>query len=88
MATSKQEIRRWFERAKAEGATHMLIICDGFDHEDYPVSVKFGTDPRAVAKDYAGQSMQRVMECYAMHLDMEAQLAAFRANHYEMLSRS
>ena len=82
MAASKQDIRDWFQRGVGGGATHMIIVCDTFDQEDYPVYVKPGEDPHEQAKDYRGE-FSRVMEVYAMHLDMEAQLAEERAFHYE-----
>jgi hypothetical protein len=84
MATTQDDIRRWLKDAKKEGATHLLVVCDTFDHGDYPVSVKPGEDPRKVAGKYArGENMQRLMEVYALHLDWEAQLAEHRSFHYE-----
>lgn len=82
MAASKQDIRGWFQRGLEIGATHMIVVCDTFDHEDYPVYVKPGEDPREQEKGYRGE-FSRVMEVYAMHLDMETQLAEERAFHYE-----
>ncbi len=79
MAASKQDIRRWFLTGRAQGATHMVVVCDTFDHEDYPVFVKPGENPR----DRQSDGMGRVMDVYAMHLDMEAQLAEERAFHYD-----
>lgn len=82
MAASKQDIRRWFLTGRAQGATHMVVVCDTFDQEDYPVYVKPGEDPHEQAKGYRGE-FSRVMEVYAMHLGMEAQLAEDRAFHYD-----
>ena len=83
MGTSKAEIRNWLTRAKAVGATHVIIACDTFDHEDYSVNVMPGEDVRAKAKKYDGQNMQRLMEVYALHLDLEQQLEEHRAFHYD-----
>lgn len=83
MAASKSDIRQWLHEAKTDGATHMLVVCDTFDHENYPVNVKAGEDVRERAKDFDGKNMQRVMEVYALHLDIEAQLSENRAFHYE-----
>jgi hypothetical protein len=63
------------------GATHVIVFCDTFDHEDYPTYVMPGTDPRVAAK---GGEMQVVMEVYALHLDLEAQLSERRAFHYDL----
>lgn len=83
MATTQSEIREWFERGKRGGATHMIVACDTFDHDDYPVYVKPSESVREKAAEYNGKNMQRVMEVYALHLPMEAQLAEHRAFHYE-----
>jgi len=84
MGTSRNEIREWFERGVSNGATHMIIVCDSFSYEDYPVYVKPGEDVHTKSSEYSGKNMQRVMEVYALHLDMEGQLAEHRSFHYEM----
>lgn len=83
MSTSKDELRAWFREAKALGATHMIVVCDTFSHEDYPVTVKPGENVREIAKHFDGVGMQRIMEVYAMHLDEDAQMNEGRAFHYE-----
>jgi hypothetical protein len=84
MATTREDIRSWLERAKENGATHVIVVCDTFDHEDYPVEVMPGTDVRKKAEDYEnGKNMQRIMEVYALHLDLEMQLKEHRSFHYE-----
>jgi hypothetical protein len=83
MGTSKFEIREWLQSAQAEGATHLIVVVDTFDHEDYPVSVKPGQNVRDVYNQYNGSNMQRVMEVYALHLDWDSQLAEHRAFHFE-----
>jgi len=82
MATSRANIREWFERGIDEEATHMIVVCDTFDHEDYPVFVSAGQDARKVASGYNGENMQRVMEVYNLSMDMEEQLRERRANNY------
>lgn len=78
--TTKNEIRVWLEEGAREGATHTIIACDTFDHEDFPVHVHVGTDVRAeIAKHSDTSKMLRVMEVYSHHLDLETQLAELRA---------
>lgn len=84
MSTTKEMIRSWLNEAKSAGATHMLVVCDDFDHTDYPVRIMPGENPRERASNLG--SMQRLMECYALHVDLEFQLNEFRSHHYEMLS--
>jgi|ERR1039458_6306432 hypothetical protein len=38
--TTKEDLRRWFNEGVELKATHMIVVCDTFDHEDYPVYVK------------------------------------------------
>lgn len=83
-ATTKSEIRTWLSRAKDNGATHLIVACDTFDHEEYTVEV---LAPKKVRDEYDrihNKNMQRVMEVYALHLDLEEQLHERRAFHFEM----
>lgn len=77
------EIRSWLEEAKAEGATHVIIVCDTFDHSDYPVNVSADEDVRECAKKYDGKNMQRIMEVYSLSRSIDIQLAEGRAFHYD-----
>jgi hypothetical protein len=83
MAASRDDIRGWWAQGKREGATHLIIVCDTYDHDDYPVFVKPGQDVRKVADEYNGKNMQRVMEVYSYNHDRDAQLAEHRAFHYD-----
>lgn len=74
--TTREEISAWFDRGLAQGARHMLVICDTFDHDDYPVYTK--TDEECLARYRAPGEMRRVMEVYAMHMDKAEQMAARR----------
>ncbi len=80
MATTKSEIQSWFDRGVEQGATHMAVVCDTFDWEDYPHSIMPGGDPL----DYKPGSMQKVMEVYALHLPKDPQLGHWRNFNYEM----
>jgi len=79
--TTKDDIREWFERGKAQGAGHLLVVCDTFSHEDYPVFCMPEESLPDKANQYHGPNMQRVMECYDLNKDMENQLAERRAFH-------
>lgn len=83
MAATKADIDRWFENGVKQGATHMIVAVDDYDHSDYPVYVPKGQDPREVAKKYDGTNMQRIMEVYSLQRDKHSQLAEFRAFHYD-----
>jgi hypothetical protein len=75
-------IRDWFIEAKEAGATNLIIVCDTFDWEDYPVQVMPGEDIEEVMKGYNyDKNMQRIMEVYCMKRSMKNQIAEYRAWH-------
>ena len=82
MGTTRDDIRSWLQRAKSEGATHVIVVCDTYDHEDYPVEVKPGEDVRKKFDEYNGKNMQRVMEVYNLSLDIDKQLLEHRAFNF------
>lgn len=73
---------RWFRTAKEKGATHIVVMRDTFDYEDYPIYVMPGQDPRAIAAEAGNKDMQRVMEVYNMSMPVGPQLAEHRAFNY------
>ena len=79
MATSKNDIREWLSRAKPTD-THMLVVCDCWDYEDFPVFVRAEDDIDAMISKYS-TNMCRVMEVYNLKMDAESQLDEFRAWH-------
>lgn len=82
--TTKEDIREWLERGKREGATHLIVACDTFDRQDFPVFVKPGEDVRVRAGEYeSGTRMLRLMEVYSLAQDWETQLNEPRAFHYD-----
>lgn len=81
--TTPDEIRQWLKRGKDEGATHIIIVCDTFDHSDYPAFIREGVDVRAEMKGIDSSNMQRIMEVYNLDLNIEEQLAEKRAWHTE-----
>ena len=82
MAATKQDIQGWLERAKVAGNTHMVVVCDTYDHEDYPVFLTVQAQEELDRKIVECRgSMQSIMEVYALHLPIEDQLREYRANH-------
>lgn len=62
MAASKQNIERWKKEGRALGATHIISVCDTFDHYDYPVYVMADEGVQEKRKRYDNVNMQRVNE--------------------------
>jgi hypothetical protein len=81
-AATKEEIKEWFEQGVKQGASHMIVMCDTFDWDDYPVYVTPPVDARKTVEAKNGNNMQKVMEVYNLALPMEAQLDERRAFNY------
>ncbi len=82
MAATRQDIRQWLKEAPKK-ATHMAVVCDTFDWEDYPVYVEKGEDAREKLLRYEkGENMQTLMEVYNLSMDLEKQMNEHRAKNY------
>lgn len=81
MAATKQDIREWLRRGKESGATHVIVVCDTWDYEDYPVYIEPGQSVSEKLSYYQRADMQKVMEVYNLSMDIEAQLAEGCAWH-------
>ncbi len=79
MGTTKEDIKEWIKRGQDQGATHMIVVCDTFDWEDYPVYVMPTEDARTKYHSYNGQNMQKVMEVYNLSKDINYQLNQHRS---------
>lgn len=73
MSTSKEDLELWFRDGVAGGASYMLVVCDTFDHEDYPVYCLTSTSAKEKERNLG--SMQRLMECYNLTKPMAPQMA-------------
>jgi hypothetical protein len=73
MSTTVAELKAWFEELEKAGATHMIVVCDTFDWDDYPVPVMPHEDVFEVEAKYDGKNMQKIMEVYKISLGWEAQ---------------
>ena len=90
MATTQTDIREWIKKAQEKGCTHLLVVCDTYDYEDYPVEIyPKGKKPYESDKDdvekaityYNGPNMQKVMEVYNLFMDIKSQLNEHRSWH-------
>jgi hypothetical protein len=77
MAATKQDIDGWFNRGVAQKAEYMLVFCDTWDYEDYPVFTY--SDAECLAQYENPGEMQRVMEVYDLRADKTQQLNERRA---------
>ena len=64
--------------------SHVLIVCDTFDYDDYVVYVKKGEDIHKKVQYYNDfMQMRRIMEIYNYSLDINKQLNESKAWHIE-----
>lgn len=82
MAATRQDIQEWFELGVKQNSTHLIVVCDTFDHDDYPVYISADQDVKTIESNYNGKNMQRVMEVYNLKLPMNNQLNEHRSFNY------
>lgn len=73
---TQNDIRRWLNEAKNKNAKYLIVVCDTFDYDDYPVYCM--TDDECLEKYANPGDMQRVMEVYDLNIDIEKQLKQSR----------
>ena len=73
MATTIEDLKKWFEEGKEKGATHMIVVCDTFDWSDYPVYVMPGEDVGVELTKRNGENMAKVMEVYSFKKTFDGQ---------------
>lgn len=81
-AAQKSDLKEWLTRGTEDGATHMIVVVEDWDHEDFPVYIKPGENVREIADTYNGKDGYRVMEVYDLSKDFDAQLGEMRAFNY------
>jgi hypothetical protein len=78
---TKDAITNWLKTAQKDNKTHVIVVCDTFDHNDYPVFVGPEDDIAKLIETYS-ENMQRIMEIYKVSMDWDQQLSkmAYRSN--------
>jgi hypothetical protein len=84
MSTTKSDIREWLEEAK-EDTSHMIVVCDTYDYDDYPVYVSKSENLKDKIASYNFKNMQKIMEIYSLtgKYSIESQLEECRAHHLD-----
>jgi hypothetical protein len=75
-------IVEWLHKGIDRGATHMIVACDTFDYDDYPVYVMSHEDVHEVKAKIESSEMQQVMEVYWLAGDLEEQISKPRSFTY------
>ena len=63
--TTQSDVNRWIENAP-KNSTHIIVVCDTFDWEDYPVYVKNTDELEEIKDKYNGRNMQKIMEVISL----------------------
>ncbi len=80
-AATREEIAGWFDEGVRRGDRWMLVCCDTFDYEDYPVYVQADDDPHEAVRQHRGVNMQDVHEVYNLGMNKQTQLNEPRSWH-------
>lgn len=76
MTANYSEIKNWVYTAKDKGCTHLIIGCDTFDYDNYPIYVMPEDDIIKKIK-----ATDKVDEVYNMSQPLEKQLKEPRSYH-------
>lgn len=79
MAASKETLGRWFDEGVIKKATHLIVVCDTFDHDDYPVYANGDDETLEKYEKYSNKNMQTVMEVYDLRAEKTEQMEEHRA---------
>ena len=81
MAATMEDIKRWIARGRANKQSFLIVMCDTYDFDDYPVFVE--GDEEDCQQEYTtrsrGGNMQTVMEVYDLRDGIDVQLKQHRA---------
>ena len=64
MAASLKDIAGWFQDGLDKKAAYMIVVCDTFDYDDYPVYTNAGDEFWIKYDAVKTQQMTRIMEVY------------------------
>ncbi len=67
--TTTATLSEWFEEGVCVGEDYMIVVCDTFNHEDYPVYCGYDEILDKYQEYSSGKNMQRVMEVYKLDED-------------------
>ena len=81
MAANRVDIAGWFDEGVRQRAHYLIVACDTYDWEDYPIYVGAEDDFYPIYDAHNGQNFLQVMEVYDLRGDKTIQMAEYRAIH-------
>lgn len=82
MAATKDDIISWFQEGVKNKKDFLIVVCDTFDWDDYPIFTKGDANFEKQYVSHNEHNMQKIMEVYDLHKNMKTQLAEDRSFHY------
>lgn len=81
--TTRAVIAAWFDEGVARSASHMLVVCDTFNYENFPIYVETAGKvcDRVHEVEHGETKMLRLVEIYDLCADRDAQLGEMWALH-------
>ena len=84
MTATRKEIKGWVDELFANPEyTHLVVACDTWDYDNYPVFVKQGEDVREVYNEHVKGDFNKVDEVYSRNHDRDEQMREWRALHFD-----
>lgn len=81
--TGKEEISKWFDYGVKQGCTHLIVVTDTFDYENFAVYVLPNQNVKEIERNYSNrEKMLKIMEVYNLKMDKEKQLNEYRSFNY------
>lgn len=77
MSATRDDLSSWFDRGKESNHRYMVIVCDTYDWDDYPVFCNDKEEAENRVKNPG--EMQKIMEVYDLNADKEVQMNMHRA---------
>lgn len=83
--TTVDKISGWLNEGHTGEYSHMVVLTDTIDWNDFPLYVPHGIDAQKYVDDYRKRmgSAYRAEECYSYSLPLEEQLKERRARHWD-----
>ena len=72
MSIMVEDLKRMYEFGKKSDKEFMIVVCDTFDYDDYPIYTGVN-DFQDLYKEYDGKNMQKIMEVYDLSIPFEKQ---------------
>jgi len=81
-AATKNDLIKWFQKGVRNNQSHMIVVCDTYDYDDYPVYINSLEEFEEEYKRVISHSSETIMEVYDLKMDMDSQMNEDRAFHY------